>query len=76
MKVLSETTESMTNFLDRCSPFGFSTTLIVLSTAFEDKSLVGKQYVIRDETEYLDSFSTETAEMPFFILIFVCMIFH
>ncbi|OME77414.1 AsnC family transcriptional regulator [Paenibacillus sp. FSL A5-0031] len=40
MKVLSETTESMTNFLDRCSPFGFSTTLIVLSTAFEDKSLV------------------------------------
>ncbi|MFD7522543.1 Lrp/AsnC family transcriptional regulator [Paenibacillus chitinolyticus] len=40
MKVLSETTESLTGFLDECSAFGFSTTLIVLSTPFEDKSLV------------------------------------
>ncbi|MBH5317826.1 winged helix-turn-helix transcriptional regulator [Paenibacillus sp. GSMTC-2017] len=41
MKVLSQTTESMADFLDKCSPYGFSTTLIVLSTAFEDKSVVG-----------------------------------
>ncbi|KEQ25680.1 Lrp/AsnC family transcriptional regulator [Paenibacillus tyrfis] len=40
MKVLTETTESLGSFLDKCSPLGFSTTLIVLSTAFEDKSLV------------------------------------
>jgi Lrp/AsnC family leucine-responsive transcriptional regulator len=40
MKVLTETTESLAHFLDACSDFGFSTTLIVLSTTFEDKSLV------------------------------------
>ncbi|OBZ13211.1 MULTISPECIES: Lrp/AsnC family transcriptional regulator [Bacillales] len=39
LKVLTETTESLANFLDGCSAYGFSTTLIVLSTAFEDKSL-------------------------------------
>ncbi|MFD0693512.1 Lrp/AsnC family transcriptional regulator [Paenibacillus sp. GCM10027628] len=40
MKVLTETSESLTRFLDICSAFGFSTTLIVLSTRFEDKSLI------------------------------------
>ncbi|MDQ0859659.1 Lrp/AsnC family transcriptional regulator [Bacillus sp. V2I10] len=41
MKVLTETSESLARFLDVCNAFGFSTTLIVLSTRFEDKSLVG-----------------------------------
>ncbi|MEK8131594.1 Lrp/AsnC family transcriptional regulator [Paenibacillus filicis] len=40
MKVLTETSESLTQFLDTCNPYGFSTTIIVLSTAFEDKSLI------------------------------------
>ncbi|WP_027093390.1 Lrp/AsnC family transcriptional regulator [Cohnella thermotolerans] len=40
MKVLTDTTESLAQFLDSCHPFGFSTTMIVLSTAFEDKSPV------------------------------------
>lgn len=40
MKILTETNETLTRFLDRCNVFGFSTTLIVLSTAFEDKSPV------------------------------------
>ncbi|SIQ81829.1 hypothetical protein SAMN05421578_104197 [Paenibacillus macquariensis] len=40
MKVLTETSESLTSFLDTCNTFGFSTTLIVLSTRFEDKSIV------------------------------------
>lgn len=40
LKVLTETTESLAQFLDACNPYGYSTTLIVLSTAFEDKSLV------------------------------------
>ncbi|MEW9702533.1 Lrp/AsnC family transcriptional regulator [Paenibacillus sp. SI8] len=40
MKVSTETSESLTSFLDNCNTFGFSTTLIVLSTRFEDKSLV------------------------------------
>jgi DNA-binding Lrp family transcriptional regulator len=40
MKVLTETMESLANFLDACSAIGYSTTLIVLSTTFEDKSLV------------------------------------
>jgi Lrp/AsnC family leucine-responsive transcriptional regulator len=43
LKVLTETTESLAQFLDTCSPYGFSTTLIVLSTAFEDKSLVSSK---------------------------------
>ncbi|MCZ8520688.1 MULTISPECIES: Lrp/AsnC family transcriptional regulator [Paenibacillus] len=40
MKVVTENGESMARFLDACHAFGFSTTLIVLSTPFEDKSLV------------------------------------
>jgi len=40
MKVLTETTESLARFLDSCNVYGYSTPLIVLSTAFEDKSLV------------------------------------
>ncbi|MBP2001394.1 DNA-binding Lrp family transcriptional regulator [Paenibacillus shirakamiensis] len=47
IKVLSETTESMTRFLEKCNVFGFSTTLIVLSTDFEDRSLLD-----RDITNY------------------------
>jgi Lrp/AsnC family leucine-responsive transcriptional regulator len=42
MKVLTETTESLAKFLDACNAFGFSTPLIVLSTAFEDRSLVAE----------------------------------
>ncbi|UUZ81213.1 Lrp/AsnC family transcriptional regulator [Paenibacillus sp. P26] len=41
MKVVTETSETLAQFLDACTAFGFSTTLIVLSTRFEDKSLVG-----------------------------------
>lgn len=40
MKVFTDTTESLAYFLDVCNTYGFSTTLIVLSTAFEGKSLV------------------------------------
>ena len=40
MKVLTDTTESLANFLDASSAYGFSMPLIVLSTPFEDKSLV------------------------------------
>ncbi|MFC6226347.1 Lrp/AsnC family transcriptional regulator [Paenibacillus allorhizosphaerae] len=40
MKVTTETSETLAKFLDSCNPFGFTTPLIVLSTAFEDKSLV------------------------------------
>ncbi|WP_199614811.1 Lrp/AsnC family transcriptional regulator [Paenibacillus alkalitolerans] len=43
MKVLTETTESLAQFLDACNAFGYSTPLIVLSTAFEDKSLVASK---------------------------------
>ncbi|UUZ95029.1 Lrp/AsnC family transcriptional regulator [Paenibacillus sp. P25] len=40
LKIVSETTETLAQFLDSCSAYGFSTTLIVLATTFEDKSLV------------------------------------
>ncbi|MBD8497897.1 Lrp/AsnC family transcriptional regulator [Paenibacillus arenosi] len=40
LKVCTETTESLAHFLDSCHAFGFSMPLIVLSTAFENKSLV------------------------------------
>ncbi|GGG53695.1 Lrp/AsnC family transcriptional regulator [Paenibacillus radicis (ex Gao et al. 2016)] len=44
MKVVTETTQTLAAFLDSCNVYGFSTTLIVLSTAFEDKSLVIDQH--------------------------------
>ncbi|WP_029192629.1 Lrp/AsnC family transcriptional regulator [Paenibacillus harenae] len=40
MKVVTESSETLAAFLDACHVFGFSTTLVVLSTRFEDKSLV------------------------------------
>ncbi|WP_139992883.1 Lrp/AsnC family transcriptional regulator [Paenibacillus paridis] len=40
MKVLTETTASLANLLDKSNVFGFSSVLIVLSTAFEDKNLL------------------------------------
>ncbi|MBB6691010.1 Lrp/AsnC family transcriptional regulator [Cohnella xylanilytica] len=40
MKVVTESNESFASFLDACNAFGFSLPLIVLTTAFEDKSLV------------------------------------
>ncbi|MFE5320908.1 Lrp/AsnC family transcriptional regulator [Paenibacillus sp. NPDC056579] len=40
LKVVTETGESLEAFLEACNAFGFSTTLVVLSTRFEDKSLV------------------------------------
>jgi Lrp/AsnC family leucine-responsive transcriptional regulator len=43
MKVLTETTESLAQFLDSCNAFGFSTPLIVLTTSFEGKSLVASK---------------------------------
>ncbi|PLT46319.1 Transcriptional regulator, AsnC family [Paenibacillus pasadenensis] len=40
MKVMTETGESLEAFLETCHAFGFSSTLVVLSTRFEDRSLV------------------------------------
>ncbi|MGO4371458.1 Lrp/AsnC family transcriptional regulator [Paenibacillus sp. 2TAB19] len=40
MKVVTETSETLEIFLENCNAFGFSSTLVVLSTRFEDKSLV------------------------------------
>ncbi|GAB6930803.1 Lrp/AsnC family transcriptional regulator [Paenibacillus sp. JCM 10914] len=43
LKVVTETSESLETFLETCNAFGFSTTLVVLSTRFEDKCLVVSQ---------------------------------
>lgn len=40
MKVVTESTASLAAFLDSCNAFGFSMPLIVLSTEFEDRSLI------------------------------------
>ncbi|MFD0589200.1 Lrp/AsnC family transcriptional regulator [Paenibacillus sp. GCM10027627] len=40
LKVVTETSETLETFLEACHAFGFSTTLVVLSTRFENKSLV------------------------------------
>lgn len=40
MKVITATSETLETFLETCNAFGFSSTLVVLSTRFEDKSLV------------------------------------
>ncbi|MBD3917391.1 Lrp/AsnC family transcriptional regulator [Paenibacillus sp. PR3] len=40
LKVVTATSETLEAFLERCNTFGFSSTLVVLSTRFEDKSLV------------------------------------
>ncbi|PWW02384.1 DNA-binding Lrp family transcriptional regulator [Paenibacillus cellulosilyticus] len=40
LKVVTATSETLETFLERCNTFGFSSTLVVLSTRFEDKSLV------------------------------------
>ncbi|MWC29156.1 Lrp/AsnC family transcriptional regulator [Paenibacillus sp. MMS18-CY102] len=40
LKVVTATSETLEAFLERCHAFGFSSTLVVLSTRFEDKSLV------------------------------------
>lgn len=40
MKIVTESMDTLTAFLDTCSPHGFSSTLIVLSTSIEDKSLI------------------------------------
>ncbi|TYP73331.1 Lrp/AsnC family transcriptional regulator [Paenibacillus methanolicus] len=40
LKVVTETGETLEAFLEACNAYGFSTTLVVLSTRFEDKSLV------------------------------------
>lgn len=40
MKVLTESTTSLAQFLDSCNTFGFSMPLIVLSTEYEDRSLI------------------------------------
>lgn len=42
LKVVTETPESLAAFLDSCNAFGFSTVLIVLSTAFEDRNLAAQ----------------------------------
>ncbi|MFF2890143.1 Lrp/AsnC family transcriptional regulator [Paenibacillus sp. NPDC057967] len=42
-KVVTETGESLESFLEVCHAFGFSTTLVVLSTRFENKSLVASR---------------------------------
>ncbi|MBB6733988.1 Lrp/AsnC family transcriptional regulator [Cohnella zeiphila] len=39
LKVVTETSESLARFLESINAFGFSSTLIVLTTKFEDKSL-------------------------------------
>ncbi|EFM11054.1 transcriptional regulator, AsnC family [Paenibacillus curdlanolyticus YK9] len=40
LKVVTATGETLEAFLERCHAFGFSSTHVVLSTRFEDKSLV------------------------------------
>ncbi|WP_028549592.1 Lrp/AsnC family transcriptional regulator [Paenibacillus sp. UNC451MF] len=40
LKVVTETSGTLESFLETCNTFGFSSTLVVLSTRFEDKSLV------------------------------------
>lgn len=40
MKVLTESTETLAGLLDACNEYGFSSVLVVLSTAFEDKNPV------------------------------------
>jgi Lrp/AsnC family leucine-responsive transcriptional regulator len=40
LKVVTETSETLENFLETCNTFGFSSTLVVLSTRFEDKNLI------------------------------------
>jgi DNA-binding Lrp family transcriptional regulator len=40
MKIITASMESLTAFLDSCGPFGFSSTLIVLSAAIENKRLI------------------------------------
>lgn len=40
LKVVTATSETLEAFLEACNAFGFSSTLVVLSTRFEDKSLV------------------------------------
>ncbi|RUS43894.1 Lrp/AsnC family transcriptional regulator [Cohnella sp. AR92] len=42
LKVVTESTESLTVFLDSCNAYGFSTVLIVLSTEFEDRNLAAQ----------------------------------
>ncbi|GMK48316.1 AsnC family transcriptional regulator [Paenibacillus glycanilyticus] len=37
LKVVTETSETLEGFLEKCHTFGFSSTLVVLSTRFEDK---------------------------------------
>ncbi len=41
-KAVTDTSESLADFLESCSEYGFSTVLIVLSTAFEDRNLVAQ----------------------------------
>ncbi|MFB9326307.1 Lrp/AsnC family transcriptional regulator [Paenibacillus aurantiacus] len=38
LKVVTETGETLETFLEACNAYGFSTTLVVLSTRFEDKN--------------------------------------
>ncbi|WP_244226556.1 Lrp/AsnC ligand binding domain-containing protein [Paenibacillus protaetiae] len=40
LKVVTETSETLEAFLESCNTFGFSSTLVVLSTRFEDKGLI------------------------------------
>lgn len=40
MKIITASMESLTAFLDSCSPYGFSSTLIVLSAAIENKLII------------------------------------
>ncbi|MCR8631559.1 Lrp/AsnC family transcriptional regulator [Paenibacillus radicis (ex Xue et al. 2023)] len=40
MKIITASMESLATFLDSCSPHGFSSTLIVLSAAIENKRMV------------------------------------
>ncbi|MFK4165673.1 Lrp/AsnC family transcriptional regulator [Paenibacillus lautus] len=43
LKVVTATSESLETFLETCNSFGHSSTLVVLSTRFEDKSLVSSE---------------------------------
>ncbi|MCR8642922.1 winged helix-turn-helix transcriptional regulator [Paenibacillus sp. N1-5-1-14] len=45
LKVITETGDTLETFLETCNTFGHSSTLVVLSTRFEDKSLVTNQDV-------------------------------
>ncbi|WP_307545860.1 Lrp/AsnC family transcriptional regulator [Paenibacillus sp. V4I5] len=40
LKVVTETSETLETFLETCNIFGFSSTHVVLSTRFEDRSLI------------------------------------